>query len=119
MLLRLRDRLHDVLPEGRLLPDEVWHRRHRMIVRIALVQAVVLGLVALLRGESAPVALLEAGAVALPVVVAVLPGAGRALKAAAATLGLMAASILLIFLMDGLTEAHFHFFVMVGLVSLY
>jgi diguanylate cyclase len=115
----LRDRLNAVLPEGRLLPDEVWRRRHRMIVRIALAQATVLGAVALFRGEAAQVALLEAGAVALPVVVAVLPRVGRAVKAAAATTSLMAASMLLVYLMHGLTEAHFHFFVMVGLVSLY
>jgi diguanylate cyclase (GGDEF)-like protein len=119
VLLRLRDRLHAVLPEGRLLPDEVWHRRHRMIVRIALVQAGTLGLVALLTGESAPIALLEASAVAAPVAVAVLPKAGRALTAAAATMSLLAASMLLVYLTNGLTEAHFHFFVMVGLVSLY
>jgi diguanylate cyclase len=119
VLLRLRDRLHAVLPEGRLLPDEVWYRRHRMIVRIALVQAGTLGLVALLTGEPAPIALLEASAVAVPVAVAVLPKAGRALKAAAATMSLLAASMLLVYLTNGLTEAHFHFFVMVGLVSLY
>jgi diguanylate cyclase (GGDEF)-like protein len=119
VLLRLRDRLHAALPEGRLLPDEVWHRRHRMIVRIALVQAGTLGLVALLTGESAPIALLEASAVAAPVAVAVLPKAGRALTAAAATMSLLAASMLLVYLTNGLTEAHFHFFVMVGLVSLY
>ena len=119
MFPRLRDRLNDVLPEGRLLPDEVWQRRHRTIVRIALVQAAVLGMVALLTGEPAPVALIEAGAVALPVAVAVLPRAARALQAAAATMSLLAASMLLVYLMHGLTEAHFHFFVMVGLVSLY
>src|SRR5687767_10267081 len=90
-----------------------------MIVRIALVQAGVLGVVALVGGETLPVALLQAGAVALPVLVAVLPRAARALNAAAATLSLLGASILLVYLMHGLTEAHFHFFVMVGLVSLY
>ena len=119
MLPTLRDRLHQVLPEGRLLPDDVWQRRHRTIVRIALVQAAVLGVVAVLTGEAAPMALLEAGAVALPVVVAVLPRVPQAVQAAAATMSLMAASMLLVYLMHGLTEAHFHFFVMVGLVSLY
>ncbi|TFV78170.1 bifunctional diguanylate cyclase/phosphodiesterase [Blastococcus sp. CT_GayMR19] len=119
MLPRLRDRLNQLLPEGRLLPDEVWQRRHRTIVRIALVQAAVLGVVALLTGEAVQVALLEAGAVALPVVVAVLPRVARAVQAAAATMSLLAASMLLVYLMHGLTEAHFHFFVMVGLVSLY
>ena len=34
-------------------------------------------------------------------------------------MSLLAASMLLVYLMHGLTEAHFHFFVMVGLVSLY
>ena len=78
-----------------------------------------LGVVALLHGEAAPVALLGAAAVAAPVAIAVLPGAARAVQAAAATMSLLAASMLLVYLMHGLTEAHFHFFVMVGLVSLY
>jgi diguanylate cyclase (GGDEF)-like protein len=118
---RLTARVRAVLPTGRLLPDEVWQRRHTVIVRIALIQAVLLGLVALVRGEAPLLALAEAAVVAAPVAVAVLPAPreARGIRAAAATLSLMAGCVLLVYLMDGLTEAHFLFFVMVGLVSLY
>src|SRR3712207_9558865 len=74
---------------------------------------------ALLLGRSPLVALLLALAVAYPLVFTVLPGAGRGLRSAAATASLLAASVVLVYLMDGLTEAHFHFFVMVGLSALY
>ncbi len=118
---RLSSGVRRVLPTGRLLPDEVWQRRHAIIVRIALIQAAALGGVALLRGQPPVLALAEAAAVAAPIAVAVLPAPreGRGIRAAAATLSLMAACVLLVYLMDGLTEAHFLFFVMVGLVSLY
>jgi diguanylate cyclase (GGDEF)-like protein len=112
-------RLAAVLPEGRLLPDDVWRRRHRIVLTVAAVQAAALGLLALAVGEGLPAAGLETAAVAYPLAFAVLPGAGRALRAAAATISLLTASVLLVYLMDGQTEAHFHFFVVIGLVSLY
>ncbi len=42
MRLDVSARLHGLLPEGRRLPEDVWRRRHRLIVQVALVQAVVL-----------------------------------------------------------------------------
>ena len=41
------------------------------------------------------------------------------MHAAATTLSLMAASVALVHLWGGVTEAHFVFFVMIGVVSLY
>ncbi|SEO61403.1 diguanylate cyclase (GGDEF) domain-containing protein [Trujillonella endophytica] len=102
-----------------MLPHDVWRRRHRIVLMVAVVQAVALGVLALALGEGALAATLEAGAVAYPLAFALLPGAGRQLRAGAATLSLLTASVLLVYLMDGQTEAHFHFFVVIGLVSLY
>ena len=119
MSLSLPARLAAVLPEGRVLPDDVWDRRHRIVLSVAAVQAVALGVLALALGEGPVAAALETAAVAYPLAFALLPGAGRSLRAAAATLSLLAGSVLLVYLMDGLTEAHFHFFVVIGLVSLY
>ncbi|WP_409329522.1 putative bifunctional diguanylate cyclase/phosphodiesterase [Trujillonella humicola] len=112
-------RLAAVLPEGRVLPEDVWQRRHRIVLAVAAAQAVALGVLALVLGEGPVAAALETAAVAYPLAFGLLPGAGRSLRAAAATLSLLAGSVLLVYLMDGLTEAHFHFFVVIGLVSLY
>ena len=121
MRLDLSARLRAVLPEGRLLPDDVWRRRHRMIVQVALVQAVALAVLALVRGQHPLFALLAAAGVALPLVVAALPAPreARGIRAGAATTSVMLGCALFVYLLDGLTEAHFLFFVMVGLVSLY
>ena len=108
-----------LLPEGRRLPDAVWQRRHRMIVRFALIQAVGLGLLAWAWGHgfygAADVTLL----VAAPLIVAVVPEIHRKVRAAASTVSLIGASVALVQLWEGVTEAHFHFFVMIGVVSLY
>jgi diguanylate cyclase len=119
MFQGLHQWLATALPEGRHLPHEVWHRRHRAVLRVAAAQAVGLGVLALLLGRSPLTALLLALAVAYPLVFTILPGAGRGLHAAAATASLLAASVVLVYLVEGLTEAHFHFFVMVGLAALY
>jgi diguanylate cyclase len=119
MVTALHERLVAALPQGRHLPEEVWKRRHRAVLRVAAAQAAGLGVMALLLGRSPLTALLLALAVAYPLVFTVLPGAGRGLRSAAATASLLAASVVLVYLMEGLTEAHFHFFVMVGLAALY
>ncbi|MGX5654710.1 putative bifunctional diguanylate cyclase/phosphodiesterase [Geodermatophilus nigrescens] len=112
-------RLRRWLPEGRPLPDEVWQRRHTVLLRLAAVQAVAIGVLALLRDRSPAVALAASAAAAYPLSFCLLPGASRTLRAAGTTASLLATSVLLVHVSDGLTEAHFHFFVVVGLVSLY
>jgi diguanylate cyclase (GGDEF)-like protein len=112
-------RVAGLLPEGRRLPEPVWQRRHRIILRVALVQAVGLGLLAWSWGHgllaSADVTLL----VAAPLLIASAPEINRKARAAAATTSLIGASVALVQLWEGVTEAHFHFFVMIGVVSLY
>jgi diguanylate cyclase (GGDEF)-like protein len=68
-------------------------------------------------GQPAAVAILAA--VAGPVAFAAIPRLGRKGRAAATTASLMAASVALVHLRGGVTEAHFIFFVMSGVVSLY
>ena len=116
---RFRDRVARVLPEGRLLPEDVWQRRHRAIVRLALVSAGALVLFAWLRGYGQPVVVAVLVAVAGPVALAVPQRLGRKPRAAATTISLMAASAALVHLWGGVTESHFVFFVMIGVVSLY
>ncbi|WP_218566460.1 putative bifunctional diguanylate cyclase/phosphodiesterase [Vallicoccus soli] len=127
-----------LLPEGRLLPEEVWRRRHAAIVRLALVQAVLLAVAALVLEERSVVpGSGAAGAasglgwlhalhvlaapllVALPLPLARAEHLGRKLRGGAAATSLFTASAVLVHLASGTTEAHFHFFVMVGVVALY
>jgi diguanylate cyclase (GGDEF)-like protein len=108
-----------MLPEGRLLPEAVWERRHRAIVRLCLASAGLLVLFAWLRGGGQPAAVAVLAAVAGPVALAGLPRLGRKGRAAATTASLLAASVALVHLWSGITEAHFIFFVMIGVVSLY
>ena len=108
-----------LLPEGRLLPESVWRRRHQAIVRLGLLSAAALVAFAWIRGYGQPAAVLILLAVAGPLGLAVLPQLGRKGQAAASTVSLMAASAALVHVWQGVTESHFIFFVMVGVVSLY
>jgi diguanylate cyclase (GGDEF)-like protein len=108
-----------LLPEGRLLPEGVWQRRHRAIVRLALACAAGLVLLAWTWGYGQPAAVAVLLAVGGPVALSFVPGLGRKGQAAATTLSLMAVSVALVHLWSGITEAHFIFFVMIGVVSLY
>jgi diguanylate cyclase (GGDEF)-like protein len=119
VILELRIRASRLLPEGRLLPEAVWQRRHRAIVRICLTSAALLVLFAWLRGYGQPAVVGVLVAVAGPVALAVLPQLGRKGQAAATTVSLLAACAALVHLWNGVTEAHFIFFVMIGVVSLY
>ncbi|MGY1724871.1 putative bifunctional diguanylate cyclase/phosphodiesterase [Blastococcus sp. SYSU DS0533] len=119
MISALPARLLRVLPQGRLLPEQVWQRRHRAIVRLCLAVAGALVLLAWLWGHGRPGAVAVLLAVAGPLVVELLPAAGRTARTAATTGSLLASCLSLVHLWGGVTESHFAFFVMVGVVSLY
>ncbi|MEX5717475.1 putative bifunctional diguanylate cyclase/phosphodiesterase [Geodermatophilus maliterrae] len=119
MDLRVLARLRSHLPEGRMLPEEVWRSRHVLLLRVSAAQAAGIGVMALGLGRSVLAAVLMTAATAYPLAFTLIPGAGRTLRAAGTTVSLLTASVLLVHLLEGLTEAHFHFFVVVGLVSLY
>ena len=64
-------------------------------------------------------ALLAAEIVAVPAAVASVPRFGTTIRSVAASIGLMTASAVIVHLSGGYIEAHFHFFVMVGVIALY
>jgi diguanylate cyclase (GGDEF)-like protein/PAS domain S-box-containing protein len=108
-----------LLPEGRPLPTEEWARRHRWMVGVLLVHAVVLLGFALL---------LEAGwsrsaAVIVPLLLAAAAGAAadvpRRVRTAVTSLALLGCSAVVVHLTDGATESHLHVFVMLALIALY
>jgi diguanylate cyclase len=62
---------------------------------------------------------MEASIVALATFAASSPNLGRKVRSVAATLGLFSSSAILVHVSGGLIEMHFHFFVMVAVVTLY
>jgi PAS domain S-box-containing protein len=118
----LRDwarRVRKAIPEGHALPDEVWERRHRGIVVLLWVQAIALAVFAMIRGYTIVHSVGEALLVGGCAVVAGRRRGGRKLRAGIATFGLVTSSALLVHFSGGVIETHFHFFVMLGIISLY
>jgi diguanylate cyclase (GGDEF)-like protein len=107
------------VPTGQLLTPDVWARRHRGIVWLLWLHVGGVVVFALVRGYGLGHALTEVTPIAAAAVAAALPVLGRRVRATAAVLGLVTASAVIVHLSGGVIEAHFHFFVMVGVITLY
>jgi diguanylate cyclase (GGDEF)-like protein len=108
-----------LLPRGRTLPVDAWRRRHR--VMRALLWAHLPALVVLSCFEVGFGTLHEA-AHGLPILAfALLSGvrASRRVQSATVAAGLLTASATVVHTSGGQIEAHFHFFVVVSLLTLY
>jgi PAS domain S-box-containing protein len=119
---RLDAGMHKVggyLPHGRTLPEATWRRRHAGMLALLWAHVVVLPVVGLFYDYSIPHALLEGGIIATFGMLALLRPGGRRLQSVIVALGLLTCSAVLVHITGGLIEAHFHFFVMVGVLSLY
>ncbi len=112
-------RVLDLLPRGRPLPEAAWSTRHRAIVVLLWCHVPALTGFALAMGFDLAHALVEGAAVAAPAVFATWQRPSRTLRATAASFGLMTASAVLVHVSGGYIEAHFHFFVVVGVMALY
>src|SRR5580704_2575679 len=73
------------LPEGRSLPEHLWARRHRGIVRFALIQAVGVGVFGLIRGTSVILCLIDVMLVGGPALLALYKGVSRRARTISAT----------------------------------
>jgi signal transduction histidine kinase len=106
------------LPKGTRLPDSSWHARHRLLLIVAWANVPLLAVVGVRGGvdlahvsaEIAVVLVLLAGVHAVDT---------RTSKAVLTSLALVSCSGLLVHLTNGLIESHFHFFVVIPLISLY
>ncbi len=112
-------RLRAWLPRGSTLPPEAWLRRHRVLLTLLWLHVIALGFYAYSQGYGVGHAIQEAGVVAVIAVAATLAGIRRRLASALVALGLVTGSAVLVHLSDGFIEAHFHFFVMIALLTLY
>jgi hypothetical protein len=112
-------RVRAALPHGGALPARSWTSRHHAIVVLLWAHVPALFAMALLRGFEPLHAAAEVGLVAVAAVLAMQARLRRMLRAGVATLGLFTCSALLVHFSGGVTEMHFHFFVMVVVVTLY
>jgi diguanylate cyclase (GGDEF)-like protein/PAS domain S-box-containing protein len=112
-------KLRGWLPEGSSLPDEIWARRHRTILIILGLHIPGIFFFALANHVGAAHATVEAGVVAGITGWAVATRRYRRVSTVFAALGLLTASAVLVHLSGGLIEMHFHYFVVIGLVTLY
>jgi diguanylate cyclase (GGDEF)-like protein len=112
-------RLRAAVPEGSMLPDHLWKRRHGVIVTALC--AHVPGLLAFGIARGYPV--LHTLVDILPVIslgaLAATTRLSPRWRMVAASTGLVTCSALLVHLWGGVIEAHFHFFVVIGLLTLY
>lgn len=116
---RLAGRLRDAVPHGRGLPAEDWDRRHRGLVVIVWIHALAVPVFGLAQGYPVAHTLAESSVVAVAGVVAGIRRLGHNPRSAAVSIGLLSASALLVHFSGGYIEFHFHFFVMIALLSLY
>jgi diguanylate cyclase (GGDEF)-like protein/PAS domain S-box-containing protein len=107
------------LPRGGSLPYEQWERRHRVIVVLLWVHAIGLTLFGLVRGYSLVHTLADTSIIATAAAFASWNRLGRKWQSTVAAFGLVAASGVFVHLSGGVIEVHFHFFVMVVVLSLY
>lgn len=108
-----------MLPKGRGLPEDVWNARHRSILLLLWLHVPVVLIFALATGYDLVHANVEAVAVAVPALVATWSRPSHNVRSVAASFGLMTSSAVLVHLSGGYIEAHFHFFVVVGVLALY
>jgi diguanylate cyclase (GGDEF)-like protein/PAS domain S-box-containing protein len=108
-----------LLPEGRPLPVEEWERRHRWMVMTLLVHVVVLLGLSLLLHEGWGRSLAFVAPLAIATSIGAANDINRRIRTAVTSLALLGCSALLVHLSGGVTESHFHVFVMLALIALY
>lgn len=107
------------LPRGGALPEHAWDARHRGVVVLLWMHVVVLVVIGVLRDRPFAACVLAPAAVAVLAAAASWARLSRIARASMATLGLLVSCAVLIDDFDGLIEAHFHFFIVIAVVSLY
>ncbi|MDQ1520340.1 MAG: hypothetical protein QOI55_1413 [Actinomycetota bacterium] len=107
------------LPSGRALPARVWEARHRGIVLLLWAHVPFLFLFGLCTHHGAWHVFADLQPVIIAATCASLSSLPRALRSGVVTFGLVACSAILVHFSGGVIEMHFHFFVVVGLITLY
>jgi diguanylate cyclase (GGDEF)-like protein len=107
------------LPRGSTLPVGVWEQRHRGILTLLWLHIPVVMTIAVVQGVGLAHAAFETSIIVLFAVGSTLLGGSKREATIATALGLLTCSAVLVHLTHGLTEMHFHYFVMIGVITLY
>jgi PAS domain S-box-containing protein len=114
-----RARAADFLPRGGGLAPTAWAARHRAIVALLWLHVPALVVIGLSSGLAPMHVAAETSILAVAALVAGYTRLSGTIRMAAASLGLATASAVLVHFSGGYVEMHFHFFVVVVVVSLY
>src|SRR5882672_8061319 len=109
--------LSRLIPKGSPISDELWESRHRAVIRLLWLHIVGLGIYGVVRGFGFAHLTAELGAIVV-VTITAHHATTRLMQASLGTLGLVSCSGLLVHISGGLIEAHFHFFIVIVLVTL-
>jgi diguanylate cyclase (GGDEF)-like protein len=107
------------LPRGSTLPESQWQVRHRAVTWLLLFHAVVFAVFSLAKHLPLADVLTNVSVPALGALAASRPSLSRGPRTAIAAISLMLSSSVVVHLMNGSIEGHFHFFVMIPVVALY
>lgn len=107
------------LPRGGTLTTEEWAARHRLLLWVLALHIVALGVLGMLVGETTSHLVIEVVPIIGGLLLAWRRTLSPAFRSVVVALALLACSALLIHLIDGTTEGHFHFFVVLPLIALY
>lgn len=116
---RLVKYIRRALPAGGSLPDDVWESRHRGILTLLWLHAIGIVFFGLIIGAGWEHSFIEGAVLAGIALTASWKKGPRRFRSSMASLGLITASAELVHLSGGYIEAHFHFFVMLGVIVLY
>ncbi|MEY2421231.1 MAG: two-component system, NarL family, sensor histidine kinase BarA [Acidimicrobiaceae bacterium] len=107
------------LPRGGALPEDVWRQRHRGILVLLWLHVPAVFIIAMAQDVGVAHTAVETGIVVALAALATESREHRRLSTIIAVVGLLTCSAELVHLSHGLIEMHFHYFVMVGVVTLY
>jgi diguanylate cyclase (GGDEF)-like protein/PAS domain S-box-containing protein len=119
IIRRLFSITRNALPRGRTLPRGAWCQRHRTLAALLWLHALALPAFGIVRGYGVLHSLSEGMALAVIAGLAHLAAGRPRLASAVVSFGLVSSSAILVHLSGGVIEAHFHFFVVIVLLTLY
>jgi diguanylate cyclase (GGDEF)-like protein len=116
---RLVNAVHARLPRGGQLPAEEWERRHRALTRLLWAAALAVAVYSAVQGYAVWHTALDASAVVVAALVAARAALTQRMRSLACSFGLLTGAAMGVHVSGGVTEAHFSFFVVVVLLTLY